>query len=80
MRLDFPSLPRRSSALAFSTSIAASFEPSAGHANPFDVIRKLHEDLSGLNTKADLEFYLIVGFAEKTINLTGRKHFLRGHR
>jgi hypothetical protein len=52
----------------------------AGHPNPFDMIRKLHHDLSGRNTKADPEFDLIVLLAERTTNLTRGKHFFRWHR
>jgi hypothetical protein len=51
----------------------------AGHPNPFDMIRKLHHDLSGLDTKADSESDLIVGLARKLPNRPWRKHFLRGH-
>src|SRR6266567_8721433 len=51
----------------------------AAHANPFDLIRKPHHDLSGQNTKADPEVDLIVGLAESIISLTRWKHFLRSH-
>src|ERR1700731_3251598 len=52
----------------------------AGHPNPFDVIRKLHHDLSGQNPKADPEFDLVVGLAERIMDIMRWEHFLRSHR
>jgi hypothetical protein len=51
----------------------------AAHPNPFDVIRKLHNNLSSLNTKADSQLKFVVVVTEQVFNRTRREHFLSGH-
>lgn len=52
---------------------------AAGHADPLDAVRTLHNNLSSLNTKADVELKFLVVFTEEPVHFARRKHFLCSH-
>ena len=60
-------------------TVSVSFGTRAAHPNPFDVIGKLHNNLSSLNTKADPKLKFVVVVTEQVLNRTRREHFLCGH-